>query len=157
MKSFGEVNNPYLEFSRFMMIGLQKYIECTLNVFIRTIFPMILLVLNFNSLLASNQGKGFPVVYHTANLTSLEKQAVREVRRYIYLRTGKLTQIAEIENFDSLQEYSIILLNKAQAELLLNKKENSIISKIKALGDDEFYLKSIDAGISWWGKLSPLI
>jgi hypothetical protein len=114
------------------------------------ILTIFLLVLS-NSLFPKSRKIELPVIYVAGSNSKLEKQAAQEVRRYIYLRTGKLPQIETIKNGNMVSENAIYLLNKSQAKLAFSNTDDKIKAKIQSLKSEDFYLRSSANSLSLIG------
>jgi len=87
-----------------------------------------------------------PVIVFSDKATSTEQFAAKELRRYIYLRTGSLPEIRTIDKIVDLNERYILVTSLHTNDLIQNQfKEVYDTSKILDPGD--FYLYSSSTGL----------
>ena len=75
----------------------------------------------------------------------LETLAAREIRRYLYLRTGSLFPIEETSRLKGGRRQAVAVFAKGRLELP-ERTDPEIIANIDRLGDEEYLLKSIAGG-----------
>ena len=84
--------------------------------------------------------KGF-IIVQPEQASPLEKLAAREVRRYLYLRTGRLVSIEPMANPAELGRQAILVCQKERF-LKAGFESEEIKQKVEALGDQEYFLKT---------------
>lgn len=102
----------------------------------------LILILLFVVVFNCNSQVKLPVIYHVRNPVGLEKQAVQEIKRYVYLRCGEIPKTKTYTDIQSIPKNSIILLRKSSFEVEHSRISDSIKFKINSLSVDAFYLKN---------------
>ncbi len=102
--------------------------------------PIILILLSV--LLASCRGlKQGPAIIISKDASALEELASKEVRRYLYLRTGKLVPVEPRADASDLRGDAIVIMQKGRF-LASGFADTGLRQKVEALGAEEYLLKS---------------
>ena len=102
--------------------------------------PMILLLS-----CSKNTDLRVPAVVYSQKAHKLEKLAAKEVRRYIYLRTGRLPVLA---TSDEMPRGNCVFIGVKSRDVFKTAgADESLLKKISALGPEEHCLKSIPNGL----------
>jgi len=103
---------------------------------------MIRAILSFVLVLAANQACALPVAVVRSGEASFQvRLAGREVRRYLYLRTGGLAQIAGPE--DNINADSLIVIGvKGATHLKGYLKDKAFARRIESLGPQQYVIKT---------------
>ena len=103
---------------------------------------MLLIVLSGLMLLVSCRGlKRGPAIIISKDASALEELASKEVRRYLYLRTGKLVPVEPRADAADLRCDAIVILEKDRF-LASGFADPSLRQKVEALGAEEYLLKT---------------
>ncbi len=105
-----------------------------------------LLALGLAALSGCAPKSAVPGVYIAADASWHERVAAAEVRRYLYLRTGELPPLKEARSLARVPARAVAVLEKGGA--LAAGLDADVASKIDALGDEDYWLKSIPRGRS---------
>jgi hypothetical protein len=102
----------------------------------------LLIVICGSMLLVSCKGlKRGPVIIISKDASALEELAAKEVRRYIYLRTGKLVRVETRSNPADVRHDAIVILEKPHF-LAADYSDPELRSKIEALQGQQYILKT---------------
>jgi len=103
---------------------------------------MFLVVLCGLTLLLSCRGlKRGPSIIISKDAAPLEELASKEVRRYLYLRTGNLVPVEPRADAAAVRGDAIVILEKSRF-LASGFADPGLRQKVEALGDEEYLLKS---------------
>jgi hypothetical protein len=82
-----------------------------------------------------------PVIIISKDASALEELAAKEVRRYLYLRTGKLLPIEPRSNAADVRHDAIVVLEKNHF-LAADFPDPTLKDKVETLGSEEYVLKT---------------
>jgi hypothetical protein len=94
---------------------------------------------------ARKSDHGIPAVVYSQKAHKLEKLAAKEVRRYIYLRTGRLPVLATSD--ESPLGKAVFIGAKSRDLFKTAGADTSFLKKIEGLGPEEHCLKSVPNGL----------
>jgi len=82
-----------------------------------------------------------PIIIISKDASALEELAAQEVRRYLYLRTGKLLLVEPRSNAADVRHDAIVILEKEHF-LAADFSDLELKPKVEALGAEEYVLKT---------------
>jgi hypothetical protein len=102
---------------------------------------ILLISISFNSLHAAVTD---PTITISSEATSTERLAAKEIRRYLYLRTGKLTTIIQTNNRPPLKN-SLIIVGQKDSPVIksITTRNTQLSSMINSLQPQQYILKTI--------------
>ena len=95
---------------------------------------------------ASCSSHKLPVILCSDKASPTEKLAAKELRRYIYLRTGSVPELKIVSKTELLPDRYILVASQQTANLLENSLKN-VNDTTKTLRHDDFYLYSTETGL----------
>jgi len=101
----------------------------------------VFIFLSLLSFTCNNQQKSV-TIYLSENSTPLETLAAREVRRYIYLRTGNLLPLQHSVNADNTQS-DLILVASKDNKILRELADAGLRKKLSQIEGEQYILKTI--------------
>jgi len=102
---------------------------------------LILFVFSVVLFLSCKESRKSIIIVQPEKASPLEKLAAKEIRRYLYLRTGKLVSIERQENLADLDKQTILVCQKERF-LKANFKNEEMQQKVAGLGEQEYLLKT---------------
>ncbi len=83
-----------------------------------------------------------PIIIISKDASALEELAAKEVRRYLYLRTGKLVPVEPLSNAANVRHDAIVILEKEHF-LAADFRDSRLEPEIEALKAEEYILKTL--------------
>lgn len=105
------------------------------------LFFKLTLVIIFISTISCFQSKEIKIIIST-NSSLKEKLAAKEIRRYIYLRTGELLPIISTDKVTLNSNNSILICTKDRS--IIEKLDSSIKKEIEELSNQEYLIRTIN-------------
>jgi hypothetical protein len=99
-----------------------------------SILPLILFV-------SCKSSKERFIIVHPENAAPLERLAAKEVRRYLYVRTGRLVAVEPREDLTRLAKETILICQKDRF-LAENSAAEELKQKVAGLGEQEYLLET---------------
>ncbi len=93
-------------------------------------------------LVACAKGPAVPDILVGKGAAWHERAAAKEIRRYLYLRTGGLARIREVDSPSRARANAILVAQKG-AGWLSGLSDDGIIGRVAALGDQDYLLKTL--------------
>lgn len=111
------------------------------------------LLLTFLLVLPSAPASSVPAIYSPKSPTYLETLAAREVRRYVYLRTGRLLNIVETSSLPSKLD-GFLVANRDRPIIQAAGKRFNLAKNLQGLQKQGYLLKTVKTGS---GRLAVIV
>lgn len=102
---------------------------------------LVLLALGFTALCACAPKNSVPGVFIAADASWHERVAAAEVRRYLFLRTGRLPPLREVRSFARVPAKAVAVLEKGGS--LAPGLNADVAAKIAAFEAEDYWLKTL--------------
>ncbi|MGB7296971.1 MAG: malectin domain-containing carbohydrate-binding protein [Candidatus Aminicenantales bacterium] len=107
----------------------------------RNRIPVMLILLSAIMLASCGALKKGPVIIISKDASALEELAAKEVRRYFYLRTGRLLPLELRSNAAAVRCDAIVILEREHF-LAADFTDSELKAKVESLGTEEYVLKT---------------